>query len=126
MIIGVGIDAIEIDRIRTALTRTPSLSERLFTQTERAACISRCGRLRFGGLAGRFAAKEAVAKALGTGIRGFVFRDIEISNDALGKPVVRLHGRAADVAAALGVANVHLSLTHTDEMAMAHAVAESA
>ena len=126
MIVGVGVDAIEIDRIRTALTRTPSLSERLFTDGERASCTSRCGRLRFGGLAGRFAAKEAVAKALGTGIRGFVFRDIEIANDELGKPVVRLHGRAAEVAGALGVASVHLSLTHTDELAMAHAVAESA
>ena len=126
MIIGVGIDAIEIDRVRTALTRTPSLQQRLFTDSERASCTSRCGRLRFGGLAGRFAAKEAVAKAFGTGIRGFVFRDIEVGNDALGKPVVRLHGRAAEVASSLGIASVHLSLTHTDDMAMAQVVAESA
>jgi holo-[acyl-carrier protein] synthase len=125
VIIGVGVDAVDIARVRTALTRTPSLQARLYTEAERASCTSRCGDLRFGGLAARFAAKEAVAKALGTGIRGFGFRDVEIRNDELGKPIVVLHGGAAEAAARAGVERVHLSLTHTDDVAIAHAVAES-
>ena len=125
MIVGVGVDAVEIARIKSALTRTPSLQARLFTERERAHCTSRCGDLKFGGLAARFAAKEAVAKALGTGIRGFAFRDIEVRSDELGKPIVELHGGAAGAADSRGVARVHLSLTHTGDLAIAHAVAES-
>ena len=123
---GVGVVAVDIARIRKALTRTPSLQARLYTEAERASCTSTCGDLRFGGLAARFAAKEAVAKALGTGIRGFGFRDVEVRNDELGKPVVVLHGGAAEAATRAGVGRVHLSLTHTDDVAIAHAVAESA
>jgi holo-[acyl-carrier protein] synthase len=125
-VVGVGVDAIEIQRVRTALTRTPTLLDRLFTERERATCITRCGDLRFGGLAARFAAKEAVAKALGTGIRGFGFRDIEVLNDAAGRPIVELHGGAADAATRANVAQVHVSLSHSTDMAVANAVAESA
>ncbi|CAN5725617.1 holo-ACP synthase [soil metagenome] len=124
-VVGVGLDAIEIDRVAAALARTPGLLARLFTEGERAACISRCGDLKVGGLAARFAAKEAVAKALGTGVRGFAFRDVEVGNDELGKPVVTLHGPAADVAAELGVHAVHLSLSTSHDLALAYAVAES-
>ncbi len=121
--LGVGVDAIEIERMATALTRTPRLLARLFTEGERAACLSRCGDLKVGGLAARFAAKEAVAKALGTGLRGFCFREVEVGNDELGKPVVTLHGAAAGVAAGLGVGAVHLSLSTSHELALAYAVA---
>ena len=125
-VVGVGIDAIEIQRIRDALTRTPSLLERLFTERERATCITRCGDLRYGGLAARFAAKEAVAKALGTGISGFAFRDIEVLTDSNGRPTVELRGGAAAAASGAGVDRVHVSLSHSGDIAVANAVAESA
>ena len=124
-VVGVGVDAIEIQRIRDALTRTPSLLERLFTERERATCITRCGDLRYGGLAARFAAKEAVAKALGTGISGFAFRDIEVLTDERGRPTVELRGGAAAAAAGAGVDRVHVSLSHSGDLAVANAVAES-
>ena len=125
-VIGVGVDALEIDRMRSALARTPSLAARLFTEGERATCTSRCGDVKVGGLAARFAAKEAVAKAFGTGFRGFSFRDIEVRSDPLGKPEVVLHDGAAAVARRLGVDRVHLSLSTSAELALAHAVAEGA
>jgi holo-[acyl-carrier protein] synthase len=123
-VVGLGVDAIEIDRVRAACTRTPSLLGRLFTERERASCTSRCGDLRYGGLAARFAAKEAVAKALGTGVRGFRWRDVEIVNDELGKPQVVLTGGAAERAAALGVSRVHLSLSTSTQIAVANVVLE--
>ena len=124
--LGVGVDAIEIRRVREALDRTPTLLGRLFTEREQASCITRCGDLRYGGLAARFAAKEAVAKSLGTGISGFAFRDIEVLNDELGRPTVTLHDRALDVATAKGVGVVHVSLSTSADLAVANAVAESA
>lgn len=125
-VVGVGIDALEITRMRSALERTPSLAARLFTEAERATCTSECGDLKVGGLAARFAAKEAVAKALGTGFRGFGFRDIEVRSDPLGKPEVVLHQGAAARAERIGVERVHVSLTTSTELALAQAVAEGA
>ena len=124
-VVGVGVDAVDIARVRAALSRTPGLLGRLFTERERGSCISRCGDLRFGGLAARFAAKEAVAKALGTGISGFSFRDIEVLADERGRPTVTLHAGALDVAREAGVARVHVSLSTSADLAVAHAVAES-
>ena len=124
-VVGVGVDAIEIERVRTALTRTPTLLERMFTERERASCVTRCGDLRYGGLAARFAAKEAVAKALGTGIAGFNFRDIEILSGENGRPTIQLHGGAVTVAAAAGVTTLHVSLSHSAGVAVANAVAEA-
>ena len=124
-VVGVGVDAIDVARIRAALDRTPTLLARLFTEREQGSCITRCGDLRYGGLAARFAAKEAVSKALGTGIRGFGFRDIEILTDGNGKPTVTLHGGAVEVARAAGVAQVLVSLSTSAELAVANAVAES-
>jgi holo-[acyl-carrier protein] synthase len=123
VIIGIGVDVIEIERVRVACTRTPRLLARLFTDAERARCASRSGP-RFGGLAARFAAKEAVAKALGTGLRGFRWRDVEVANDDLGNPSVVLHGGAAERAQALGVQRVHLSLSTSTGLALAHVVLE--
>jgi len=124
-VVGVGVDAIEIPRVEAALRRTPALLARLFTEGERARCTSRCGDLRYGGLAARFAAKEAVAKALGTGLVGFGFRDIEIANDSAGRPDVTLHGGAAEVAASRGITRLHVSLSTSHELAVASAVAEA-
>lgn len=124
-VMGVGVDAIEIGRVRAALERTPSLLDRLFTERERGACITRCGDLRYGGLAARFAAKEAIAKALGTGVQGFAFRDIEVLSDERGRPTVLLHGGAKAAAAAAGIGGVHVALSHSSDLAVANAVAES-
>jgi len=123
-VVGLGVDAVEIGRLRAALERTPTLLQRLFTEREQASCVTRCGDYRMGGLAARFAAKEAVAKALGTGIRGFAFRDVEVLTDATGRPTVTLHGGAAQAATAAGVARVHVSLSHSHDLAVANAVAE--
>ncbi len=123
-VVGVGVDAVEIDRVRAALTRTPTLLGRLFTPREQASCVTRCGDLRYGGLAARFAAKEAVAKALGTGISGFRFIDIEVLSDQTGRPTISLHGGAAAAAAAAGVAGIHVSLSHSTGVAVANVVAE--
>lgn len=124
-VIGIGVDVVEISRVRTACERTPSLLGRLFTERERATCTTRCGDLRYGGLAGRFAAKEAVAKAFGTGIRGFAWRDVEVGSDALGKPSIILHAGARARAEALGVEAVHLSLSTSVDLAIANVVLES-
>lgn len=119
MIVGVGIDVIEIERVAAALARTPSMHDRLYTPAEQAHCAGRVP-----SLAARFAAKEAVAKALGTGIRGFAFLDVEVVADELGRPSVVLHERAGEAAAARGIQVVHLSLTTSVTVAAAYAVAE--
>lgn len=123
-VIGIGVDAVDIPRVRRALERTPSLLGRLFTERERATCTSRCGDLRMGGLAARFAAKEAVLKAFGGAMPGFRFRDVEVLNDPAGKPMVTLAGGAAEHARALGVSAIHLSLTTSEQLAMANALIE--
>ncbi len=121
--VGIGIDAVEVDRFRRVLGRRPGLAGRLFTDGERAGTGGRDPAPR---LAARFAAKEAVAKALGTGIRGFAFLDVEVHSDELGRPLVALHGGAARLAAQLGVDRVHLSLSTGVDLAVANAVLESA
>ena len=123
-ILGIGVDVVEVARMRTAAERTPTLVTRLFTDREQDSCRSGSGEPRYDRMAARFAAKDAVAKAFGTGIRGFAFRDVEVYNDDLGRPVVELHARAAAVAARLGVARVHLSLSTGAAVAVANAVAE--
>lgn len=119
MIVGVGVDLVEVDRMARALRRTPSIASRLFTAAEREACGDRVDRL-----AARFAAKEAVAKSMGTGIRGFAFRDIEVVGDALGKPHVLLHGAAREVAAHRGVERIHVTMSTGEDHVVAYAVAE--
>jgi holo-[acyl-carrier protein] synthase len=116
-VIGIGTDVLEVARMQAALERTPTLRDRLFTPAEQAVRTP-------ARLAARFAAKEAVAKALGTGITGFAFRDIEVVGDQDGRPEVRLHGAAAEAATARGVVRVHVSLSHTGVVAVANAVAE--
>ncbi|CAN5893991.1 holo-ACP synthase [soil metagenome] len=124
-VVGVGIDAVEIDRMRRALERTPQLADRVFTASELQQCRSRGDRLRPARLAGRFAAKEAVAKAFGTGVVGFSFRDVEVVNDTGGAPTIVLAAAAAAVADRCGITRVHVSLSLTGTVAVATAVAES-
>jgi len=119
-VVGVGVDIVEVDRIRELMERKGErLEGRLFTAAE-VGC-SRGGR--YDRLAGRFAAKEAVAKALGTGIRGFGWNEIEIADEPTGQPCARLVGRAAELAARLGVTRIDVSIAHTRHIAIAFAVA---
>ena len=114
----VGVDLIEIDRIRRALER-PGFRERCFTAAEREYCDSRPNPAQH--YAARFAGKEAVGKALGFGVaRAFAWREVEIVGRP--KPAVRLSGRLAERAAELGVGSVDLSMTHSREIAAAIAV----
>ncbi len=121
MIVGLGVDIVEIERMAAALKRRPRLKERLFSADERAYCDGR-GRPEVH-YALRFAAKEAVLKALGTGFSGMRFTDVEVVREANGRPVPHLVGRAAERAAELGVIEMHLSLSFTHMTAVASAVA---
>jgi holo-[acyl-carrier protein] synthase len=121
---GLGVDIVEIDRMRSALERRPRMKERLFSAEERAYCDSRNRPEVHYAL--RFAAKEAVLKALGTGFSGIKFTDVEVLRDARGRPYPRLSGRAAEFADELGVSEMHLSLSYTHTTAVASAVAITA
>jgi holo-[acyl-carrier protein] synthase len=114
---GVGIDQLEIERLEEALARRPRLAERLFTASERAYAAERARPGQH--LAARFCAKEAVAKALG--LKGWSFTDVEVVRGD-GAPSVLLHGDVARHAAALGVTEVKISLTHTRRDAAAVAI----
>lgn len=117
MIIGIGTDIIEVNRIKDCLARHPKFTERVFTDAETAYCLSHAGWAER--LAGRFAAKEAIAKALGTRLR---WRDVEVLPDAAGKPVVHLRNKAAE---ALGKGRVLVSISHCRTHAVAYAIVVS-
>ena len=117
----VGVDLIEIERVRRALERYPRFRERCFTAEERAYCDSRPNPAE--SYAGRFAGKEAVGKALGIGIaRAFAWRDVEIVGRP--KPSVRLSGRVRAWAERVGAGPIDLSMSHSRELANAVAVVE--
>ncbi len=119
--VGIGIDAVEVERFRRFLERRPAAASRLFTDDERAfGARARDAAPR---LAARFAAKEAVMKALGVGIGAFAFREVEVVSAPSGAPSLVLHGAADALARRLGVEEWRLSLTHTDALAQAVAVA---
>jgi holo-[acyl-carrier protein] synthase len=120
-ITGLGVDIVEIDRMRLALERHPRMKERIFSAEERAYCDAR--NRPYIHYATRFAAKEAVLKALGMGFSGGIrFTDVEVLRDERGRPVPRLTGRAAEIAAEAGVVEMHLSLSFTHTTAVASAV----
>lgn len=124
MIIGVGVDIVEIRRIKEAIDRNDNFIEKLFSKEE-IDYLNRRG-MRPEYVAGRFAAKEAVAKALGTGFRGFNFKDIVIDRTALGKPIVVLKGKAKLLAEKTGGYKIHISISHGQDSAVAYAVFEKA
>jgi holo-[acyl-carrier protein] synthase len=115
-IIGVGIDVVDIERFGEALSRTPGLTERLFTPSERELPLA--------SLAARFAAKEALAKALGAP-GDMHWHDAEVVSEASGRPVLELRGTVQARANDLGAASVHLSLSHDAGIASAVVVLES-
>ncbi|EGT2190712.1 holo-ACP synthase [Clostridium perfringens] len=126
MIIGIGVDIIEIERVRQAIQNNKNFLSKLFTEREIDYFISR--NMNSEVIAGNFAAKEAVSKALGTGIRGFSFKDIEILRNELGKPEVILHSGANLIGNKLVGNNnslrVHLSISHNNSSAIAYSVLE--
>ncbi|WP_255467462.1 holo-ACP synthase [Raoultibacter phocaeensis] len=121
--VGLGVDIVEIERMRAIIARTPSFRKKVFSEDEQAYCDSKgMPEIHY---ATRFAAKEAVLKALGTGFsEGIGVRDVEVVRNAKGKPTVVLHRRAKEVAAEMGVVELPLSLsyTHTEAVACAMAI----
>jgi holo-[acyl-carrier protein] synthase len=119
MTLAVGVDIIEVARIEQSLGRLGTrFLDRIFTAQEQAYCEGRAS-----SLAGRFAVKEAVAKALGTGIGEVGWRDIEVVNDERGRPQLVLHGEANRLAESFGLSEWSISLSHSDKQAIGMAVA---
>ncbi len=116
VIVGIGVDLVDIARLEQALRRTPALAERLFSEGERAGPPA--------SLAACFAAKEAVAKALGAPA-GLRWADVEVGHDPAGRPVLSVRGTVADAAGRLGVRRWHVSLTHDGGVSVAFVVAEA-
>ncbi|SHK35880.1 holo-[acyl-carrier-protein] synthase [Anaerobranca californiensis DSM 14826] len=120
MIIGVGVDIVEITRIAKILAgRGDKFLQRIFTGKELEVMP-----LKPATVAGRFAAKEAVVKALGVGIGLISWQEIEIIKDKLGKPKVKLTGKALKRAKVLGIAKIHLSISHSKTQAVAYVIGE--
>ncbi|MBP9502004.1 MAG: holo-ACP synthase [Candidatus Promineofilum sp.] len=117
--LAVGVDIIEVERLSRGIARHGDrFLNRFFTDREREQCGGRAT-----SLAGRFAVKEAVGKALGTGIGDISWKEVEIINDERGRPILTLHGEAARLAAELGLAEWSISLSHTNTHAVGMAVA---
>jgi holo-[acyl-carrier protein] synthase len=116
MIVGIGVDVVDLKRFERAASRTPSLLERLFTPAERSLPLR--------SLAGRFAAKEALIKAIGdsTGVR---WHDMEVVSNELGDPSFVLHNAVAAIVASRGIDRIHLSMSHDAGVAVAYVIAES-
>lgn len=125
MIFGTGLDIIEIERIKTSIGRfSGKFEERIFTAEEIAYCRARSNP--FPHFAGRFAAKEAVMKSLGTGMaEGIRWKDMEVMNLDSGKPELKLTGKGKDLADSKNVKHIHISISHDRNYAIAHAIAES-
>ena len=125
MIIATGIDLIEISRIAEVFARQGErFRRRVFTETEIEYCEGRASRI--ASYAARFAAKEAAMKALKTGwADGVAWHDIEVVRDEQGAPSLRLRGRALEVMTRLGATKTHLSLTHSNDLAMAQVILEA-
>ena len=124
MIVSIGIDIIEVSRIREVLLRTPRFADRVFTRAERVYCDSR-GVVAAQHYAARFAAKEAALKALQTGWRGGIsWQDVEISARESGAPFLIFRGEVLDVFEKFGATATHLSMSHTTQHAIAQVVLE--
>ncbi len=124
MIISIGIDIIEVARVREVLLRTPRFVERVYTAGERAYCESR-GAVSAQHYAARFAAKEAALKALQTGWSGGIaWQDVEIAARRSGAPVLLFTGRVRELYEQTGATSAHLSMSHTSEHAIAQVILE--
>ena len=122
MIFGIGTDIIEIKRVKKAIARSPRFVERLFTEQELEYYKKKDMKAQH--IAGGFSAKEAVLKALGTGLRGFKWKDIEILRGSVGKPIVRFGGNVKQFMEDNGIGIIHVTISHSKDFATATAVAE--
>jgi holo-[acyl-carrier protein] synthase len=120
-ILGIGVDAVDIDRFAAMLDRTPTTLQRIFTEDERAYASGFANPVP--SLAARFAAREATMKALGVGLGAFDFHDVWIARESSGRPVLMVEGAARDLAQRLGVTTWNVSLTHTSSVAIAYVIA---
>jgi holo-[acyl-carrier protein] synthase len=122
MIVGIGLDLVKIDRVRAIAERWKArFLDRLYTPAERRYCMARPSP--YASLAGRFAAKEALLKALGTGWSdGIGWRDIQVLNDRAGRPRAAVSGRVKTLLKRAGVTDIHLSLSHDSDYAVAEVV----
>ncbi|HEY0519544.1 MAG TPA: holo-ACP synthase, partial [Ilumatobacteraceae bacterium] len=118
---GIGVDAVDIERFRRSLQRTPSMQQRLFTDHELAYVAPKVDPVP--SLAARFASREAVMKAMGLGLGAFGFHEVWVEHRDTGEPRLNVTGRAAELADERGIATWHLSITHTDQVAIAYVVA---
>ena len=121
MILGIGVDAVDIERFRRSLERTPSMRQRLFTDSELEYVAPKEDPVP--SLAARFASREAVMKAMGLGLGAFGFHEVWVDRLDSGEPRLYVTGRAAELASERGIATWHLSITHTDLVAIAYVVA---
>ena len=117
MILGIGVDLVDISRFEKAINQTPKLRDRLFTENERELTTQ--------SLAARFAAKEALVKALGKA-KGLSFQGVSIVKNQDGKPSFELTGETKQTISSHGIQNLHLSMSHDGNMAVAYVVAEGA
>ncbi|HAF95506.1 MAG: holo-[acyl-carrier-protein] synthase [Elusimicrobia bacterium GWC2_51_8] len=123
MILGIGIDTIEVARVAREIVKSGGFKERYFSAGEIKYCEPKRGRAL--NYAARFAAKEAFFKALGTGYRGgLAFKEVEVINDQLGKPGISLRGRARGLCRKRGIRSIHISLTHIKNYASAVVIME--
>ncbi|MCT4612986.1 MAG: holo-ACP synthase [Clostridia bacterium] len=122
MIIGVGADLVEIERIKDAVDKNINFLKKYFSSEEIDYFDSK--NLNPETIAANFAAKEAVSKAFGTGVRNFELRDIEVLRNKIGKPYVVVHDKAKELKEELEIKNILVSLSHTDDYAIAYAVCE--
>lgn len=119
---GIGVDAVDIERFRESLLRTPSMLERIFTVPELEYVEPKADPVP--SLAARFAAREAVMKAMSLGLGAFGFHEVSVERAASGAPSLLVIGRAKELADERGITRWHLSLTHTAIVAIAHVIAE--
>mgnify|MGYP005837732719 CR=1 FL=1 len=121
MLKGIGLDIVDVSRIKKAAEKwEKSFLQKVFTQAELSYCLGK--KASYQSLAARFAAKEAAVKALGIGFQGVTWQDIEVTNDALGKPALILKGKALEIAEDQGVREMHLTLSHCKEYAVAQVI----
>ena len=123
MVIGVGVDVVDVERFRRSLTRTPQLDHRLFGAHDHNNLAE--GDAKVLSLAARFAAKEAALKALGGHIPGFSWHDIQVAKEDSGAPILVLSGGAHAVARDKGISRWHVSLSHDGPVAVAFVIAEA-
>ena len=121
VILGIGIGAVDIARFRRSLERTPSMQRRLFTDRELAYVAPKADPVP--SLAARFASREAVMKAMGLGLGAFGFHEVWVDRRESGEPQLNVTGRAAELASERGIVTWHLSITHTDQVAIAYVIA---